>query len=235
MKIIILGATSGIGRELALRYAGDPANTVSISGRRESLLSEISTQFPAIQTDAFDLTAPNRLDSLEKMIDRLGGVDLLIISAGYGKINPELDWVPTEQTLMLNVVAFTAISDFMYHYFTRQGHGQLVEIASVAGLRGLDNCSGYSASKAYNIRYMEGLKRKSVKEKSPIVLTTLLPGFVDTDLAKGDYFWKMSVEVAAKSIMNAIRRKKTVAYITARWRLIGWLMKCAPDFLFNRF
>ena len=83
--------------------------------------------------------------------------------------------------------------------------------------------------------YLAGLRQKVVKEKLPITITDIKPGYVDTvmiDPKKA--FWMSSSDEAARQIMCAIQNKRSHAYITKRWRLIGWLLKCVPDFIYNR-
>ena len=120
---------------------------------------------------------------------------------------------------------------FMKHFYTK-GKGQLVGISSIAALRG----SGvYSATKAFVSNYLEGLRHKVIKDKKEITITDIKPGFVDTDMAKGDLFWVTPVDKAAKQIYQTIIKKKAHTYITSRWRLVAWVLKCMPRFIYDRF
>jgi short-subunit dehydrogenase len=115
------------------------------------------------------------------------------------------------------------------NYFKKQGHGHLVNISSVAGIRGNGLAPSYNASKAYQINYLEGLRLNAYKSKSTIYVTDVRPGFVDTEMAKGDgLFWVSPVEKAAEQIYTAIKQKKNTAYISKRWKLIGYLLKIIP-------
>mgnify|MGYP003672983891 FL=1 len=83
--------------------------------------------------------------------------------------------------------------------------------------------------------YMEGLRLKALKENLDIHITDIRPGYVDTAMAEGDHmFWVAPPEKAAKQIVDAIKSNKSCAYITKRWRLIAWLMRIAPNFLYKK-
>jgi short-subunit dehydrogenase len=123
-----------------------------------------------------------------------------------------------------------------YKYFSQKGEGQIVGISSVAALRGGYDAPAYHASKAFISNYMEGLRIKAKKSNLPISITNIKPGYVKTDvLVKENLFWVASPEKAALQIYNAIDKKKDHAYITKRWRLIAWLLKIVPDFIYKRF
>ncbi len=158
-------------------------------------------------------------------------VDLVILNAGIGFINPELDWEKDKKTIDTNVTGFCSIANIFMKHFLLKGNGHLVGISSIAALRG----SGvYSASKAFISNYLEGLRHKVVKEKKQIVITDIKPGFVDTNMAKGKVFWMTSANKAANLIYKAIEKKKYHAYITPKWRLVAWLLKCMPKFIYDR-
>lgn len=122
-----------------------------------------------------------------------------------------------------------------YHIFERQEHGHLVAITSVGGLRGEPMAPAYSATKAYQINYMEALRKKAYKSENVIRVTDIQPGLVDTAMAKGDgLFWVMPVEKVATQIIAAIRKKKTKAYITKRWHILAIINKFLPYCLYKR-
>ena len=82
---------------------------------------------------------------------------------------------------------------------------------------------------------MEGLRQKITRLRLPIIVTDIKPGFVKTDMAKGKgIFWAAPADKATIQIYNMIRRKKTHAYITHRWRFIAWLLKVIPDRIYER-
>lgn len=235
-KAIIVGASSGIGRQLAMLLA-DKNYIIGITGRRKNLLDELKYQRPDnfIVSD-FDLTdtyiVTKKLDELAK---KLGKVDLLILSSGTGEINEQLDFTIEKKTLDLNVVGFTEVANWTINYFQKQQEGHFVAITSIAGLRGSRQAPAYNSSKAFQINYLEGLRQKVTKLNLPIYITDIRPGFVDTPMAKGEgKFWVATVEKAAKQIMKSIENKKSIVYITKRWRAIAIILRLLPNQLYNR-
>ncbi|WP_216823431.1 SDR family NAD(P)-dependent oxidoreductase [Niastella vici] len=234
MKIIIIGATSGIGRELAQQYIM-LGHTVAVTGRRQPLLLELKTQHAAIETACFDVQAANAVLELQSLITKLDGLDLLIYSAGYGEPSADLVEETEIDATTTNVMGFVKIAAFSFNYFRKQGHGQLAVISSVAAVRGNSWTPAYSASKAYVSNYSEGLNIKARKLQLDIVVTDIRPGFVNTKMAKGyGQFWVAPVTKAARQIIAAIAAKKRVAYITKRWWLIAFLLKRLPFWIYRR-
>jgi len=234
MKIIIIGATSGIGRELALQYI-KPGHTVAVTGRRQPLLQELKKQYPVIETACFDVQATTAVAELQSLITKTGGLDLLIYSAGYGEPSADLIEETEIDATTTNVMGFVKIAAFSFNYFRKQGHGHLAVISSVAAVRGNSFTPAYSASKAYVSNYAEGLNIKARKLKLDIVVTDIRPGFVNTKMAKGQgQFWVAPVTKAARQIIAAIAAKKRVAYITKRWWLIAFLLKRLPFGIYKK-
>ncbi len=234
-KIIIIGASSGIGKKLAEQYAL-AGNLVGITGRRMSLLEEIKNKFPNnIEVLCHDVTRNENNSELDTFVKQLGGLDLLIISAGGGDVSKELDWNIDKRTIDTNVNGFAAIANWAFNYFVQQGHGHLAAISSIAANRGNSHAPAYSASKAFQSIYLEGLHMKAHAMKKPIYITCIEPGFVDTAMAKSDkLFWLVPVDKASRQIIKGIGRKKKLIYISRRWFIIAKLLKWMPDWLFYR-
>ncbi|MBK7410039.1 MAG: SDR family NAD(P)-dependent oxidoreductase [Saprospirales bacterium] len=232
---IIIGATSGIGRELALILAGN-GYRVGITGRRAEKLKELKECNPEkFVISAFDCTRERNSEKLAELTKALGGLDLLVLSAGTGDINESLDFDIENNTNQLNVVAFTEIVDWAFRYFEKQGKGHLVGISSIAGIRGNRIAPAYNASKAYQLNYLEGLRYKAAKTGKPIFVTDIRPGFVDTDMAKGEgKFWVASKEKAALQIFGSIKKRKDVGYVTRRWRLVAMVLKWLPGWIYKK-
>lgn len=235
-KAIIIGASSGIGKELAGIFAAN-GYEVGIGARRTDLLNEIAAAAPVkFYTAAIDISdTDSAVPSLERLIKDMGGVDIIVISAGTGHLNPSLDWSQEKETIDTNVSGFTAVAGAAMRYFINREEGHLVGLSSIAAIRGSNICPAYNASKAYISIYLEGLRKKATKEHLKITITDIQPGLVDTAMAKGEgLFWLASPREAAKQIYRAIRQKKKRAYITKRWSIIAWLFKIMPDFIYNR-
>lgn len=233
-RAVIIGASSGIGRELAKLLANEDY-TLGLAARRLDALEELKKQLGEnIVIKRMDVARPEEaMEIFNEMIRDLGGLDLLVISAGTGHINRELDWSKESDTIDTNVRGFTALADAGMKYFLGKGEGHLVSISSIAALRGSSECPAYNASKAYMSNYMEGLSVKAAAKGKRIAVTDIKPGLVDTAMAKGEgLFWVAPVERAAKQIWNVIKRRKAKAYVTRRWRLIALLFKLTPRRLY---
>jgi len=235
-KAIVVGATSGIGKELA-RILADSAYSVGITGRRTELLEKLKSENPEkFKIKSFDISIPfeNKI-YLESLSKELGDLDLLVISSGTGNSNQELDFKIEKETIDTNVSGVTEIADWSFNYFRNQGYGHLVVISSIAGLRGGRFAPAYGASKAFQINYFEGLRQKAKHLKLPIAITDLRPGFVDTAMIKSNTkFWVQTPQKAARQIFSALKRKKKVAYITRRWVLVAYIIKLAPKWIHER-
>jgi short-subunit dehydrogenase len=235
-KAIIIGATSGIGKGLA-KILADNNYKVGITGRRTELLKEVKSQNPnAYFIRTFDITDTKIIvENLNALTTELGGLDLLIISSGTGDLNEKLDFEIEKRTIETNVTGFTCIANWTYNYFENQKSGHLVAISSVGGLRGSRIAPAYNATKAYQINYLEGLRQKAKKLNEPIFVTDVRPGFVDTDMAKGEgQFWVATVDKATQQIFDAIKQKKKIVYVTKRWRLIATILKRIPRTIYDR-
>lgn len=211
-NVIIIGGTSGIGRELALLMASRGWEVHS-TGR----------------STGFDITAPDAVERLAELVERMGGVDMIVYSAGTGDLNPAMDVAIEQRTNAVNVEAFVRVMVWAYNYFAVRGGGHIAAITSVAGLRGGGAAPAYGASKAYQINFLEALRQRAAKDKSGIKITDLRPGSVNTAMMKGEgHFWVATPQRAAEVILRALRRGRRVAYITPRWRVVGTIMKMIP-------
>ena len=185
-RIIIIGATSGIGRKMAELYAAN-GNLVGITGRRNELLEEIKTQFPGkIETECFDVTSNENIAKLSSLALKIGGLDVLVYSSGVGEPSKELNWQFDKMTVETNVNGFVEIANWAFNFFIEQGHGSMAVISSIAANRGNSWAPAYSASKSFQSNYFEALAIKAYRMKKYIGITCIEPGFVATKMAKGN-------------------------------------------------
>ena len=236
MNIVIIGATSGIGKALFMKYA-NLDNRIGIVGRRANLLDELCLEYPSKTITAkADIT---NLEEIEQAIHALHKeleyIDLAIVCSGIGDINATLEYNVERLTIDTNITAWTYVINIFYHIFVQQGHGHLVAITSAGGLRGEPMAPAYSASKAYQINYMEALRKKAYKSGSQIYVTDIRPGLVNTAMAKGEgLFWVMPVEKVANQIITAIHKNKNKVYVTKRWHILAIINKNLPFALYKR-
>ena len=235
-KAIIIGATSGIGKSLAEILLGEDY-LVGVTGRRENLFQSIQTQeLSSLVFRKMDVRDLSTIESIcNELVSQMGGLDLLIISAGIGEQNKNLNFDVENSVIKTNIQGFTCVADWAMRYFKEQGYGHLVNISSIAGIRGNGIAPSYNATKAYQINYLEGLRINVKEYGSSITVTDVRPGFVDTAMVKGEgLFWMAPVQKAAEQIVEAIKQKKQVVYITKRWWLIGLLLRIIPFSILKR-
>ena len=234
---IVFGATSGIGKELTKLLVKD-GYKVAITGRRLEKLEELKNEFPnQVVVKQNDI---QQVDEVEKVFNEIVSefktIDLIVQSSGVGFVNPKLNWDKQSQTILTNVYGVTKLYALSYKLFKKQQFGHLVGISSIASIRGNRSAPDYFSSKAYQKAYLESLylKTKSIKTNK-VFITDIRPGFVDTPMALGDgIFWMVPLEKGTRQIYTAIKKKKRVAYISKRWRLIAWVLKIAPAWLLKK-
>jgi len=232
LKAIVVGATSGIGKEL-IRVLHRKGYIVGAVGRRMDLLKEIETELRTqVHIKEIDVTDSEAQKKLNSLIREMEGVDLVVLSAGTGDL--DVNWETEKQTIETNVLGFTSISNVAFQYFSSKGSGHLVGISSIGAIRG-GAAPVYNASKAFVSNYLQGLRLLAAKQGNKITITDIKPGFVDTQMAKGSgLFWVASPKKAAIQIYTAIDRKRKHAYITKRWRVIAYLLKVLPDWVYHK-
>ncbi len=237
---IVVGASSGIGEALARRLAAD-GYEIGMAARRTERMRRIGAELPTksyVATMDVTDTADARGGFFE-LAEAMPSVDLVVLSAGVAPVNRDLEWEPERETIDVNVRGFTALATAAMEYFestpdhASEPDGHLVGISSVAAHSGMGNVQAYNASKAYVSTYLEGLRHRQTQREADVTITTIEPGFVDTDLSLGS-LWECSPETAADQIARAIEKKRNHAYVTRRWRLIAWVLDLAPEGLRRR-
>ena len=235
-KVIIIGATSGIGREVALVYIAQ-GWTVGAAGRREAELESLRAMAPEqVFTQVLDVTKDDAAEHLQTLINKVGGMDLFLLSSGIGKQNYTLETEIELATAATNVDGFIRMTNAAYHYFEKQGHGHLAVISSIAGTKGLGAAAAYSATKGFQHMYMDALDQLSRMQKLNISFTDIRPGFVATPLLKSSKSYPMLMEapIVALDIVDALERKKRVAIIDWRFRLLVGFWRLIPKWIWLR-
>ena len=233
-KILIIGGSSGLGQKLAEMYAADGCR-VGIIGRRENLLKEIEQKFPdQISILKADINDINISVQLTDLIHKMDGIDICIITASIAAFNHDLNISPEIKTIETNVSGFVKVLNTAWHYFKQKGAGHIAGVTSIATARGNKIAPAYHASKAFQSIYLESLRVKAKSEKSNIIITELIPGYIDTAMGKGDrMFWVASPDKAARQCKRAIEKKKAKAFITKRWWFVYHFQRLLPIFIYD--
>ena len=234
-RIVIIGATSGIGYEVAKIYR-QLGWRVGVAGRRLELLEKFKEQAPEqIEIQELDVTRADAVDKLRQLIGKLGGMDLFLLSTGIGSqnraLNPEIELA----TVNTNAIGFTRMVTAAFNYFREEGKGHLAVISSIAGTKGLGAAPAYSATKRFQNTYIDALAQLAKMEKLQIDFTDIRPGFVKTDLLKNDKYplW-MRPERVARRIVRALQRKKRSAIIDWRYVVLVFFWKMIPESIWER-
>jgi short-subunit dehydrogenase len=234
-RIIIIGATSGIGYEIAQIYR-KLGWRIGIAGRRADRLEQMRSEAPEqFETEPIDVTQPDAPERLIRLIKKVGGMDIFLLSSGIGSQNRSLNPAIELATLETNGVGFTRMVTTAFNYFKENGGGQLAVISSIAGTKGLGAAPAYSATKRFQNIYIDTLDQLAHMEKLPIVFTDIRPGFVKTDLLKNDrYPMLMSPSYTAQQIVKAITQKKRRAVIDWKYAILVFFWKLIPDWIWVR-
>lgn len=239
-RVVIIGASSGIGEALAKHYASNGCKVMA-AARREDRLKALAAEFPEnIKYRTMDVTHPEASSAFTGMINELGGADLVVYCSGAGKYSENLNKELEERTIAVNTLGFMNIVIPAFNYFmenvgNRPEHkAQIVTVSSVASIRGIGTSASYSASKRFQTTYFEALNQLANKHNANITLTAILPGFIDTDFINRKYPFTMSLDYAMKHIIKAIEKRKRVAVIDWKWRIIVPIMKLIPPFVWRK-
>jgi len=241
-RIILVGATDGIGRALAEHWASC-GYWVTLTGRTpskvEALVADIEARYPDATVNGVvcDLRDRARLEpAFAETIGKTGHCDLFIYVAGVLKETDGVTSVPGDDVEMLDVNAVSAavMLGLAANYFRTARRGQIVGISSIAGDRGRKGNPAYNASKAAMTTFLEGLRNRL--HPFGVKVTTVKPGFVATKMLAGrtGLPWTAPVDVAARTIARRVERGDEVFYVYRRWGLLGLALHHVPRFLFKR-
>jgi short-subunit dehydrogenase len=238
LKVFITGATSGIGESLARQYANQGA-TLGLVGRRLELLAKIKSKVNVpCEIYGVDVADQKGLQkAANHFIKKHGAPDIVIANAGVstGTLAGEKEDLHTFKRV-IEINLFGVMHTFLpfIEIFKKKKSGQLVGIASVAGIRGLPGSGAYSTSKAALINYLESLRI----EMKPfgIDVTTIAPGYIHTPMTKHNRYtmpFILDVDVAVSRFIKAIESKKGFVIIPWQMNIIGTIMKLLPSFVWD--
>lgn len=237
MKAIIVGASSGIGLEVAKLLLADGWH-IGIAARREEALLELKKTAPErVEVMAIDITHSDAGERLLTLVRQLGGMDLYFHSSGIGKQNRTLEPDIELKTMDTNAIGFTRMIGTAYRYFAEQGKGHISAITSIAGTKGLGPAPSYSATKALQATYLQALEQQARQRGLyDIHFTDIRPGFVDTALLSGSFRYPMMLrpESVARDIVSSIRKRRHVRVIDTRYRVLTFFWRLVPNFIWRR-
>ena len=242
-KAIIVGASSGIGFEVARQLLAEGWK-IGIAARREELLMELKSEAPErVEVMTIDITKSDAEERLMSLIERLGGMHLYVHVSGIGKQNRTLEPGIELQTVETNAVGFTRMIGAAYRYFANlpsltgeeSVEGHIAAISSIAGTKGLGPAPSYSATKALQATYLEALEQQAHQRGLSIKITDIRPGFVDTALLKDNFPYPMLMrpEKVAREIVRSINKKRSVRIIDWRYRILTAFWRLIPRCLWR--
>ena len=219
-RAIIIGASSGIGREVA-KLLMQEGWTIGVAARRVDKLEELN----AAAMEQIDVTKDDATTRLQSLINCLGGMDLFFYASGIGKQNRELQEDIELATVYTNGLGFTRMIGEAYRYFANKGSGHIAAITSIAGTKGLGPA------------YLQALEQQANARGLNIKFTDIRPGFVDTALLHGDFHYPMLLqpEPVAKEILYAINHQQHIRIIDWKYRLLTALWRRIPRSLWRHF
>ena len=236
MKAIIIGASSGIGMEVARLLLADGWQ-LGVAARREALLQQLKATAPdRVEVMTIDVTQPDAGERLLSLISQLGGMDLYFHASGIGKQNRTLEADIELRTVDTNAVGFTRMIGTAFRYFAKQGKGHIAAITSIAGTKGLGPAPAYSATKALQATYLQALEQQAHQRRLNIRFTDIRPGFVDTALLNGTFKYPMLMkpEAVARDIVRSILCQRHVRVIDARYRVMTFFWRLIPNCIWRR-
>lgn len=234
-KVIIIGATSGIGEAIASQMV-KKGYLVCGCGRNEEKLKLIEKDLgDHFIGQVLDIRDSDKVESvLDTLVNRLDGLDIFIMSSSISERNLLLDWEIEKDVLMTNVMGYTACLAFACRYFLKQRHGHLVGITSLTKYFSNRSNPAYNASKLFESSYLDSLRYRLHGKN--LYVTEIIPGFVDTPILSRPErtFWLVPVAKAASQIISAIEKRKKVVFVSKRWRLIRWIIPVIPHLLYRK-
>lgn len=240
LRIIIVGASSGLGRGLAERYI-KAGNIVGVSARNVAALEELKALAPErVYVEKIDITSGDAPVRLEHLISQTGGIDIYLHCSGIFRDEDSLEEKSQVSVVQTNVTGFVRMISWVYNYFKKnsgeEGNKQIAAISSIAGVRGLGELPAYSASKAFDSAYLEALRQKAHKERLHINITDIKPGWTRTPLLdKGrTYLLEMDSDRVTDEIFKAINKKRSVSVIGLRWKILTGVERIMPRWLWER-
>ena len=240
-SVLITGASSGIGRALAIEFSRR-GYALGLCARRLELLENLQNELSsnhAVEVGELDVSQYETVkEVLFKLAEKLGGAKIIIANAGVGErsLPGENTFYLDRRVIEINLLGAMATIDVGAEILKKQGGGQIVGISSVAGFRGLSNVPAYSAPKSALSTYMEGTRHHLTQHK--IAVTVINPGFIDTAINTNRKFrpFLISVEKCARLTADMIENKVLSSTVPLwPWAFVSGAIKFIPERIWCRF
>ena len=228
-RIVVVGATSGIGLDVARLFISR-GWFVGVAGRNTQMLDALKQENPSqVYTAVIDITHSDAPERLSHLIEEMSGMDVYFHSSGIGYNNPQLDETKELDTRRTNGEGFTRMIGAAYRYFRLRKKGQIVAISSVAATRGMGSAPAYSATKRFQMHYLQSIRQLATTDSLHLTVTEIRPGFVDTPLLRdGKYPMLMESKIVAQAIVKAVIRRKRLLTFDWRYRLLVAFWRMIP-------
>ena len=242
-SVIVIGATSGIGRAVVERLANEGVR-VGIAGRREERLIELQQRFgkELISYRVMDVTEASATAALDELIAEVGAPDALLYASGIGKQNPTLNEAIELRTVETNCAGMVRIVDHFINYvkreptYNKKHKAHIAVITSVAGTMGMGPAPAYSATKSMQSAYLVALAQHARMQRIPLSVGDIRPGFVATEILNPEkrYPMIMTAEQAAKYVTRSLRRHKRITIFDWRYKFLVGFWRCIPRCIWER-
>lgn len=243
MKAIIIGATSGLGRETAIRLVREGWE-VGVTGRRKDALMSLQSEYgDKVHIAPMDVTRSDSTAVLDALLDEMGAPDLFFYVSGIGFQNRELDEETEIQTVQTNCEGMVRLVDHFLNYvrkhpeqYSNANKAHVAVITSVAGTAGIGSAPAYSATKKMQQTYLSALAQLARMEKMPVEFTDIRPGFVATDILNPDkhYPLLLTKEKGTDHVMKALKKRKRIYTFDWKFRILVLFWRLIPRCIWER-
>ena len=246
-KAIIIGASSGMGREVAKLLSKD-GYIVGLTARRLHLLESLQQELSGPSfVQQLDVTAPDARQILQGFIKTIGGMDLIVISISpfldnqnsLGFDDSEKSWQKKLSNLNVCFTGFITMADVALAHFKQQNSGHLIGISSTSGLRGSGFYPEYSGTKAGISCYMEGVRNQMIQNNFNVHVTDIIAGFVAVEHSPlgqdPDAYWEITCKQAGQEILAGIKAQQKIVYVPGKCWIVALLLTYMPDYIYNNY
>lgn len=237
-RIVIMGASSGIGLATAEAFASRGVK-VGLAARKVEAFRELKNKYPElVEFESIDVNSSKAPYHLDKLIEKLGGMDVYFHVAGIGYDNPPLNPDREADIISTNAAGFARMCSSAYRYFrnNKVKGARLAAVTSVAGTKGIGKYAAYSTSKRCAQAYLTALDQLAHKEHTDVSITDIRPGWIRTPLLHDgeSYPLEMNLQQVVPQMIRAIVRRKRVSIIDWRWHILVDLWSLIPNALWVR-